>query len=201
MCANRLRIGTAVASLLAVAFAATAADRLPLRRDAEQLKAKLSAIRGGMRPAGRSARTTITEQELNAYLIYEVAGDLPAGVVEPSVTILGPNRLSGRAIVDLDRVRQAINPTSRLDPSYYLTGRVPVAATGTLTANAGVARFQLESADVAGVPVPKFVLQEIVGYYSRSAGHPAGLSLDSTFDLPAGIREIQVDRGRAIVIQ
>ncbi len=51
------------------------------------------------------------------------------------------------------------------------------------------------------VPVPKFVIQQIVGYYSRSARYPSGVDLDEPFTLPARIREIQVERGQAIVVQ
>jgi len=192
----------AVIGVLAASLTTHAADRAPLRRDADQLKLKVEQIRGrSLAPTSRPVRTTISEREVNAYLAYELAPDLPDGVVEPSITILGPNRVSGRAVVDLDRVRSAANPTSRLDPMYYLTGRVPVAATGTLKTAAGVGQFQLQSADVAGVPVPKFVLQQIVTYYSRSTTQPSGISLDSSFELPANIKEIQVDRGQAIVVQ
>jgi hypothetical protein len=49
--------------------------------------------------------------------------------------------------------------------------------------------------------MPKAVLQEILSYYSRSPERPGGLSLDEPFALPSNIREIQVDRGQAIVIQ
>ncbi len=38
----------------------------------------------------------------------------PAGVVSPGITILGPGRVSGRAIVDLDQIREDRKPTSLL---------------------------------------------------------------------------------------
>jgi hypothetical protein len=199
---KNLRIAVALAASAALVVAAAAADKAPLRRDADQLKLKVEAIRGrSVAPEGRSVRTAISEREVNAYLAYELVQNLPPGVVEPSITILGPSRVSGRALVDLDRVRASVNPTSRLDPMYYLSGRMPVAATGTLKTHQGVGEFQLESADVAGVPVPKFVIQQIVSYYSRSAEQPSGISIDRSFALPANIKEIQVDRGQAIVVQ
>jgi hypothetical protein len=197
-----LRIGASVTLVAVAAISGAAADRVALRRDAEQLKQKVAAIRNRSTvPSRRPVRTTISEREVNAYLTYELTQDLPVGVVEPSVSILGPNRVSGRAVVDLDRVRKEINPTSRLDPLYYLTGRLPVAATGVLTTSGGVGQFHFESADVGGVPIPKFLLQQIVSYYSRSPERPSGISLESAFPLPASIREIQVARGQAIVVQ
>jgi hypothetical protein len=51
------------------------------------------------------------------------------------------------------------------------------------------------------VPVPKLLLQEIVSYYSRTRDKPAGIGLDDPFALPARIREIQVERGQAIIVQ
>jgi hypothetical protein len=117
------------------------------------------------------------------------------------VTILGPGRLSGRAVVDLDVVRRQSPPTSLLDPRNLLIGRLPVTATGTLKTGNGLGRFSLESAAIGGLPMPKVVLQEILSYYSRTPEKPEGISLDDPFDLPSNIREIQVDRGQAIVIQ
>src|SRR5260221_352440 len=119
----------------------------------------------------------------------------------PGVTILGTGRLSGRAVVDLDAVRHARASQSWFDPTNYLTGRLPVAATGRLQTSQGVGRFELESASVGGVPVPKILLQEIVSYYSRTPEKPAGINLDDPFALPARIREIQVERGQAIIVQ
>jgi hypothetical protein len=195
---SRLIVG--VALLLGVSLEA-GQDRAALRRDADVMKRKMSAIESRPPTGSERVRTTITEQEVNAYLKYDIAEVLPSGVLEPSVTILGPGRVSGRAIVDLDQVRRERNPTSLIDPFYYLTGRVPVAATGVLRTSAGEAHFDLQSADVGGVPVPKLVLQQILTHYSRSPEWPDGISLDGAFALPARIQEIQVDRGQAVVVQ
>jgi hypothetical protein len=133
--------------------------------------------------------------------VYEAREQIPVGVVEPSISVLGPGRLSGRAIVDLDAVRKQKAPTSLLDPMNYLVGRLAVTAVGILKTANGIGRFDLESSSVGSVPVPKILLQEIVGYYSRTPEKPAGISLDDPFPLPARIREIQVERGQAIIVQ
>jgi hypothetical protein len=178
------------------------ADVRASRRDAALLKQKVATINAhAERQMKTGRRTMVTENEVNSYLAYDAQAQLPTGVVEPTVTILGPGRLSGRAVVDLDAVRKAKNPTSLLDPMNYLTGRLPVTATGVLKTSNGVGHFALESASVGGVPIPKLILQEIVSYYSRTAENPAGVSLDDPFALPARIREIQVERGQAIIVQ
>ena len=178
------------------------ADARFSRRDAEQLRQKVAIITAhAERGSGQPRRTTITEVEVNSYLIYSAGDQLPSGVVEPSVTILGTGRLAGRAVVDLDAVRKARASASLFDPTNYLTGRLPVTATGVLKATNGMGAFQLESATVGGVPVPKLLLQEIVSYYSRTPENPRGIGLDDPFTLPARIREIQVERGQAIIVQ
>jgi hypothetical protein len=190
-----------LSSALAITLSA-AADARSSRRDANLMKQKVATInRLGEKPQKERRRTTVTENELNAYLALEVLGDLPKGVVNPNVSILGGGRLSGRAVVDLDAVRKESPPKGLLDPKNLLIGRLPIAATGVLTTSNGVGRFALESASVGGLPIPKFLLQEILTYYSRSPERPEGLNIDDPFALPVRIREIQVSRGQAIVVQ
>lgn len=205
MRSNRLR---ALAAFWLMAAAVLAAGQAPLRRDAEQLKQKIASInqrgainQGGAIRAAERVSTTVTEQEVNAYLAFEAAGDLPAGVVDPSVSMLGTDRVTARAVVDLDEVRQQRAPTGLLDPMRYLRGRLMVKATGIVQARDGVARLQFESADIAGVPIPKLLLQQIVSHYSRSPARPSGISLDDPLALPASILEIQVKLRQAIVVQ
>jgi hypothetical protein len=185
-----------------VCLAGVVAAAAPSRRDAELLKQKVTTINAfAAKPVKQGRQTTVTENEVNAYLAYDAGDQLPSGVVEPAVSILGAGRLSGRAVVDLDQVRLAHKPTGLFDPASLLTGRLPITAIGVLTTKNGVGRLALESATVGGVPIPKMVLQEIVSYYTRSRQAPNGIGLDDPFELPARIREIKVDRGQALVIQ
>ena len=182
--------------------AAVVAGAGPSRADALSLKKKVEDINAfSARPTKQPRRTTVTENEVNAYLTYDVGDQMPVGVVEPGVSILGGGRVTARAVVDLDAVRKQKSSRSLLDPLNYVSGRLPIAATGVLTTSNGVARLQFESAAIGPVPVPKLVLQEIVGYYSRTESRPAGIGLDDPFELPARIREIHVETGHAIVVQ
>ena len=203
MPAKRFGLVVSLGLLAAITLPARAANPQASRSDADLLKRKIALIaqRSEAAPSAPGLQTMLTEKEVNAYLMYETQDDLPAGVGSPEVTILGAGRVSGRAIVDLDLIREDRKPTGLLDPMRYLTGRLPVTATGVLRTSNGVARFQLESAEVASVPIPKLLLQQIVGYYSRSPTRPSGFSLDDPVALPARIREIQLQRGQALVIQ
>jgi hypothetical protein len=172
------------------------------KKDAALLKQKVATITAhGEKAINQPRKTILTESEENSYLAVDAKEQLPAGVVEPWVTAVGPGRVSGRAVVDLDAVRKSKNPTSLLDPMNYLFGRLPVTATGTLTTSNGVGRFALESASAGSIPIPKMLLQEIISHYSRTRENPSGLSLDDPFALPSRIREIQVERGQAIIVQ
>jgi hypothetical protein len=201
---SRASIAGALLAVLSFGTLAAAPDPVAVRRDADRLKGKISAIAQRAEveeQTSGAARTTVTESELNGYLALEVADDLPVGVVSPTINMLGNGRASGRAVVDLDRVRSNLGATSVLNPLSYLRGRLPVVATGTLHTGNGVAQLRLESATVAGVPVPKLVLQQIVTHYSRSEHFPSGIDLDEPMPLPARIREIHVERGQAVVVQ
>jgi hypothetical protein len=178
------------------------ADVRASRRDATLLKQKVAAINAHAdKPTRAGRRTIVTESEVNSYLVYEAREQIPVGVVDPSITVIGPGRLSGRAVVDLDAVRKQKAPTSLLDPMNYLMGRLAVTAVGKLTTANGVGHFELESSSVGSIPVPKILLQEIISYYSRTPEKPGGIGLDDPFALPARIREIQVERGQAIIVQ
>ncbi len=200
---TRPRVAAAVFATALAATAASSGQTQLTRRDADSLQRKIGIITQNaiVRAPTRSLRaTTISEREVNAYLRFHAASDIPPGVVEPYVWILGNGRVAGRAVVDLDAVRRQ-KPRGWSDPAGYLTGRLPVQASGVLTSQNGIARFFLESAEVSGIPVPTFILQEIVSYYTRTPEQPAGVALDAPFELPAGIREVRVAKGAATVVQ
>ena len=172
------------------------------RRDAARLQAKIDRITKGPNLRSKTAVTTpVTETEVNSYLRYELADRIPAGVTEPWVSILENGRLSGRATVDLQRVGQSRKSGGMLDPFNFLTGSLPVLVNGVLKTKNGVGSFAVESASISSVPVPVWMLQEIVSYYSKSESAPKGVAIDQPFELPNGIREIRTARGQATVIQ
>ena len=108
--------------------------------------------------------------------------------------------MGGRAVVDLDAVRKQ-KQRGWLDPLGYMTGRLPITATGRLATKDGVGTFTLESAEISGVTIPKTVLQELLSYYSRTKEDPDGINMDDPFELPARIREIRVGRATATIVQ
>ena len=184
-----------------MAFVVVGAQELT-RADSVSMEKKIAGIveraNRTAKPTDKPLRTPISEREVNAYLKY--AGVLPVGMTEPRVTIGDGGRVIGRALIDLDAIRKS-RTRSWTDPVNYLTGSVEATMTGTLYAANGKGVFQLASATVGGVSIPKTLLQDIVSYYSKTPDHPNGWDMDSPFVLPANIRQVVVQRGAATIVQ
>jgi len=174
------------------------------KQDADRFQSKLAKIvQLGNAAAIRAAApqsTPVSDVEVNSYLRFHAADQIPVGIVEPTLNALGDGRVSGRAVVDLDAVRKQ-KQRGWLDPMSYLTGRLPVTAAGRLTTKDGIGQFQLDSAEISGVTVPKAVLQELLTHYSRTPENPAGIDMDAPFELPSRIREIRVGTGTSTIVQ
>lgn len=198
----RIRTLTAVALLAACAVHLSAQTRVT-QQDANRFAGKLTQIEknaGTPRKGNASRSTTVTDAEVNSYLKFLAGTQVPVGIVDPTLHGAGNGRVTGRAIVDLDAVRTQ-KKRSWTDPLGYLMGKLPVTAAGTLTTTKGVGRFQLESAEISGVTVPKSLLQELLSYYSRTPENPAGINMDEPFNLPSAIQEIRIGQGSAVIVQ
>jgi len=195
-----------VAWLLAALLAAVplAGQGRLSREDADRFQSKLTRIVAfGNAPAVKAAKpqsTPVTDAEVNSYLKYNAGSQVPTGIVDPVLSALGEGRVSGRAVVDLDAVRTQ-KKRGWLDPLGYLTGRLPVTASGVLTTKEGQGQFVLQSAEISGVTIPKSVLQELLSYYSKSKENPEGINMDAPFELPSRIRAIRVGTGTSTVVQ
>ena len=174
------------------------------RQSADEFSKKMALIQQQAQSAERAGahRTRLTEDELNSWFTYRAEPVLPAGVGQPQVTILGEGRLAGQAVVDLDAVAKRRPSTGgTFDPFALLGGKVPVSVSGILHTRDGMARFEVQRAEMSGIPVPVTVLQELLTYYSRTPEKPQGVRIDDVFALPANIRQIEVGQGQAVVVQ
>jgi hypothetical protein len=184
-----------------VAFASLEAATVS-RQTADAFAQKVAVIRSHGEVTPRPARrTAVTQDEVNSWFAFRAQPYVPNGVTQPEVTIVGQGRVAAQAIVDLDAVAKRRASGGAFDPWALLGGRVPVKVTGILHTRDGMARLEIQSAEVSGVPVPPTLLQELVSFYSRSPERPTGVRLDDTFALPANIRQIEVGQGQAVVVQ
>jgi hypothetical protein len=166
-----------------------------------QIQQQGSQVRSADRRSTAQRRTPVSEDELNSWFTYSAQPVLPAGVTQPQITIVGDGKVAGQATVDLEAIGKRRSTGGTFDPWSYLGGRVPVTINGILHTQNGLGRFELQSAEVSGVPVPKNLMQELVSYYSRTPEKPTGISLDDAFELPANIDKIEVGQGQAVVVQ
>ncbi len=176
------------------------------RQSAEEFSQKLALIqRQGAAAAPQrvgARRTRLTEDELNSWFMYRAQPVLPMGVSQPQVTIVGEGQLAGQATIDLDAVSKRRSAgAGAFDPLSLIGGKVPVSVSGVLHTRDGKARFEVQRAEMSGIPVPVTVLQEVLTYYSRSDERPQGVRLDDIFPLPANIQQIEVGQGQAVVVQ
>lgn len=201
--ASRSRLVASGLALALVGASVTLSARLS-KQEADQFSSKLTRIvvTGNTKSlkAAPTQTTQISDNELNSYFKYNAQGQIPVGIVDPAINAVGDGRVGGRAVVDLDAVRKQ-KQRGWLDPMGYLTGRLPITATGRLTTKEGVGQFILESAEVSGVTIPKTVLQELLSYYSRTKENPDGINMDDPFELPARIREIRVGKATSTIVQ
>lgn len=173
-----------------------------IQTDADALQSKLEAIvRFGAIPRLETLSTVVHEREVNAYVWTYLMGDLPPGVTHPRVEIVGDSVLRGSVVLDMDAYRASRPPSQGLDPLSLLSGRLTARVRGRLLTSDGVGRFELEQADLAGIPLPGVLVQQLLTHYSRTPDQPDGVRLDEPFDLPVSIREIRVQPREAVVVQ
>lgn len=197
----RIALSASLALILGVVLTAAAA-LTPQEADAFAKKVAIISQQGTLVARTAAARRTpVSETEVNSWFAYRARPLLPVGMTEPQITIIGDGKVSGAATVDLDAVAKTKRSGSLIDPWNLLGGRLPVTVTGVLRTENGQGRFELQQAAISGVPVPKTILQELVSYYSKTAADPRGIDLDEPFALPAGIRQIEVRQGQAVVVQ
>jgi hypothetical protein len=197
----RIASSASLALILGVAVL-TAAAISPQQSDAFAKKVAIISQQGTLAARAPAARrTAVSEGEVNSWFAYRGRPLLPTGLTEPQITIIGDGKVSGAATVDLDAVAKTKRTGSLIDPWSLLGGRLPVTVSGVLRTQNGEGRFELQQAAVSGVPIPKSILQELVSYYSRTPDDPGGIDLDEPFALPAGIRQIEVGQGQAVVVQ
>jgi hypothetical protein len=181
--------------------AALSAGQDPAKADAQRMERKLAAIveRGEQERAQKPSplRTAFTDREVNAYFRINGPAFLPAGVGSPELTIDDGGKVNARAVVDLQK---ALKP-SLFNPLSWFGGQTEITASGVVRTADGMGQLTLERATLAGVAIPKSLLQQVVSFYTKTPESPDGFNLDKPFTLPAKIHTVETARGHATVVQ
>ena len=188
-----LLLAPAIVGLAATPISREQGDRLGRKIDEINKNAATQPV--------RQKRTPMTDAEVNSYLAFNIKDKIPRGLANPEIRMGGDGQLAGRVFVDMDEFKRGRSSGSIMDPLSYISGQVPLTARGVLRARDGKGQFQLISAEIHGVPLPKPIVQELVGFFSRTPETPNGIDLDAPFNLPAKIREVLVNQGEAVMVQ
>ena len=159
----------------------------------------LEILQNAAEPSPDVRLTPLPEPDVNAYLSHQAVSHLPVGIRGPVVRI-GVDRLSAEAVIDLDAIRES-RERAGFDPVQFLGGQLLVTASGRVRSGDGLARVDVETVTVGGIPVPVEVLQELVRYFTRTPDQPAGTRLDAPIPLPYGISELRLSPGLAVIVQ
>jgi hypothetical protein len=198
-----MRIWPALVTAIAILVAPLGAQKDPARADADRMSVKVQALLARAEAAPAPAKpltTTFTEAEINAYLRLDPSAGLPVGLRHPTLTFQDAGKVEMKALVDLDLIRTA-EKRGWLDPLAYVSGMMEVRTNGVFRGANGKGTYVYESATIGGVPIPKSVLAELVAFYTRSPETPKGIPLDAPFELPHRIKNVELRRGVAMVIQ
>jgi hypothetical protein len=172
--------------------------RLVSQAMAESLGRKLDAIEKRKKARVSKPETVVvTEGELNSYLAYTLAPEMPAGVSNVAVRF-ERERIETTGVVDLDRVGK-IPTDSALSPLSLLGGPVAVELRGRLQNQDGFGTIEWEQVRVASIPLPLSVLARLVASSTRSARQPEGFDIHAPFRLPYSARRVTLQPGRAVL--
>jgi hypothetical protein len=196
----------AIASLAVMAVGGVIAFRTILAKEepkgaqaspkaAKALQQKIDAIKDSEtnpKHTKGSARTEISEAELESYLLYSLKEDIPAKVDTANVQL-------GQDTVSLDtQITFSQNPTGNSVLDTLVGGTHNLYLKGKLVAQQGRGRFDLQDVRVDGIPVPNLLIQTLVKKYVQPK-YPQ-VDLNEPFDMPWGIQELKVEQGKAMVV-
>jgi len=167
--------------LLSFAMAAQTAKTVP-DSAAQSAANKFDYIaKNAAQPKPDTKATTITEDEINAYLAANLV-ELPKGVHNPRLT--GENGVvTANTEVNFDEVKEGRSSSNPLLAVFSGTHHVKVTANASGTGGRGTVHVQ--DVEIDGVTVPRMALEFFVDRYLKPKYPNVGL--DSTFALPAKI--------------
>jgi hypothetical protein len=164
--------------------------------EAEVLARKVAEVEGLLREGRPVPKQTVvvSEAQLNSYLNLTLAPQLPKGISNLDFHFAREG-LTASALVDIDR----LPVKGSLGFFSFLSGTIPVQATGRLLNADGQANVELDQLLVSGYSMPLSVLAQILAASTRTATNPQGFDMRAPFKLPYAMRSVRFEPGRAVV--
>jgi hypothetical protein len=200
---GKLVVAALLGGALAVSYGCSSVENKPASIDqGELLKEKVEQLiaNGELDPVPPKT-TRFTEAELNTILNGQIADWIPNGLSEPQVRLLGKDRFSLRVIVDIDEFKRRRKRPQSAGPLNFFSGKMPALIRGDLITKDGKGQFKLQSTEVNGIPLPGALALDLLSTYTKTRRHPEGFDIEKPFDLPAKIRQLQINTAEIVVIQ
>lgn len=182
---GRLLIAAVVTSLAL----ASRADYASFQRKVQQIEKK--QVKSG-------GKISFTTPELNAYLQQELGRVAPQGVRKPAARLIGNNTASGTALIDFVKLRSAQGKPPNWLVRQLLNGEHEVTVTARLASGGGKMTVNVQSVDIAGVPISGGVLDFLIQNYLLP-NYPDA-KVGKPFELKYGMDRIEVQPGVAHVV-
>lgn len=189
-------VGIAAAAIFLLR-SSSARPEIPTERSpqaAEALQTKIDQIKSAATDATRSEAQTLDlyEAELESYVLFRLKDKIPVELKSFGVK-LDAGTISSETDVTFTGSGDNSNPVLRM-----LVGSThAVYISGKLSGQGGHGTFDLEEIRFDGIPVPGFVVQALIGQYVTPK-YP-DVDLNKPFEIPYGIEDIQITKGKATI--
>ena len=165
------------------------------KKSAQSLQNKIDHIKkSDESPAAsrKTVETEVTESELESYVVYAMKEDIPVQL--DSFTVhLAPGTVAADT-----QMTFTSNTTGNPLVDALMGGTHNMSVKGHLSGAEGVGKFNLDEVQLDGIPVPKILIQTLVEKYVKPK-YPE-VDLKAPFDLPWGIRSIDIVPGKARIV-
>jgi hypothetical protein len=160
-----------------------------MTKDALMVKQLLKTIETHPpRSDGKELTAVVTEQELNAYIVYRLALEKRTPVTNLKVGLLDNNHIQGKIRLDAQQLNLGFLLGDVLDFDFK----------GIVQTRSGAARLDLTALQLGGQPVTPQMLDLVLGTVALYNGTESG-RLDDWYALPKGVKRIVVSKGRAVL--
>ncbi len=148
-------------------------------------------------PPAQPQTTTITQDELNAYLA-EGGVSIPKGLSNVKIEFT-PGTVHASSQVDFDQLSEGHGGGGNPIFSALFSGTHDVEGDGQASGSNGQGTVTIETVKLDGVPVPKSALQYLIQHYVQPKYPNAGMT--STFNLPERIETATVQQSQVALTQ
>lgn len=138
----------------------------------------------------RPVRFQLTEAEVNEYLRYARTANQRPGLDRLTVKLFPGNYVSVFASIDFDMVEQAKPGTVPPVLRPVLSGKKELSVDFRLNAAGGVATFPVEKAYFERIPLPAFVVEQLIQVIG--ARQPEKYDTSKPVPLPFGLRNVAI---------